>query len=359
VNSVIESICTRNSLSTEEAEAVFGEVVRGEMSEALLAALLAALKTKGETPDEVAGAARAMLAHALPFDRPGYLFADCCGTGGDGQGTLNVSTAVAFVAAEAGLPVAKHGNRAVSSRAGSADVLEALGARIDVAPDAARKLLDEVGVSFLFAPKYHGGLRHAISVRRTLGMRTVMNLLGPLVNPARPAVQLTGVYDAALVVPVARTLGLLGCRTALVVHGGGLDEIALHAPTRAALYRDGKVELMDLTPADAGVSEAPLAALRGGSPRENAGLLACALAGCASEPHLAAIAINAGALLWIAGRSATLRDGTATALAVLASGRAHERLVRYIARSVELAEPASPQSARMDPFESEVSRGVA
>ena len=327
----VELACARRDLDASAAQRAFAEITAGRAPEALVAALLIALKSKGETPEEMAGAARAYREAAVPFDRPAYRYADCCGTGGDGHGTINVSTAVAFVAAEAGLPIAKHGNRSISSRSGSSDVLEALGAAIDLPPQVSRRLLDEVGLCFLFAPQYHPGARHAAPVRRALGVRTIMNLLGPLASPAEPPVQLAGVYDPALVEPVATTLGLLGCETALVVHGGGLDEIALHAPTRAALLRRGSVELLEIRPADAGLAEAPIEALRGGSPEDNARLLSDALRGHAPEAHLSAIAVNAGALLWIAGLAATLAAGADLALGVLASGRAHDRLLEYCA----------------------------
>jgi anthranilate phosphoribosyltransferase len=250
---------------------------------------------------------------------------------------VNISTAVAFVAAEAGVPVAKHGNRSISSRCGSADVLEALGARIDATPEASRRALDEAGFCFLLGPQYHAGLRHAMGVRRALGVRTIMNLLGPLVNPSAPPLQLMGIYDAELVAPAARTLGLLGCRAALVVHGAGIDEIALHGPTRAALLRGGEVEELTIAPEEAGVAPAPLDALRGGGPAENAAWLDRALAGEAPRAQLDAIAINAGALLWLGERAPSLRDGTAAALEVLASGRARARLHRFIELSREEA----------------------
>jgi anthranilate phosphoribosyltransferase len=221
-------------LPIDDAQHLFERLVLGRLEPAEIAGMLIALRMKGETADEMIGAAHALSAAAEPFDRPEYLFADCCGTGGDGSGLINVSTATAFVAAAADLPIAKHGNRSVSSRCGSADVLEALGASIDVPSATARSLLDEIGFCFLFAPAYHPGMKHAALVRRQLSVRTVMNLLGPCINPARPPVQLLGVADPKMLRRIAETLDALGVEEALVVHGSGLDEVALHGETRAA-----------------------------------------------------------------------------------------------------------------------------
>jgi len=232
-NEALARLYAGQSLTQEEAETLFASLVEGRMAEPAIAAMLIALKLKGESADELIGAARALRAACLPFDRPAYPFADSCGTGGDGAGTINLSTAVAFVAAAAGLPVAKHGNRSFSSSCGSADVLEALGVRIDMPPALARRALDETGICFLFAPAYHPGLRHAGPVRKALKVRTVMNVLGPCLNPAAPPVQLLGVAERRLIAPVAQVLAALGVERALVVHGAGLDEIALHDETQA------------------------------------------------------------------------------------------------------------------------------
>ncbi len=251
-------------LNALEAELLFGELVAGRLAETAIAGMLVALRVRGETEQELIGAARALRAADEPFPRPDYLFADSCGTGGDGSGSINVSTATAFVAAAAGLPVAKHGNRSVSSRCGSADVLEQLGANIDISAELSRRALDEAGVCFLFAPRYHPGLRHAGPVRRALKVRTIMNLLGPCLNPAEPPVQLLGVADPRLIEPVARTLAALGVEKALVVHGSGLDEVALHGETEAIRLDRGHFERITISPEDAGHDRAPLSALQGG-----------------------------------------------------------------------------------------------
>lgn len=329
----LDAICQGVHLSRAQAGKLFGSLVAGGLDQVQISALLVALRTKGEQPEEIAGAAQALRDSAEPFPRPDYRFADSCGTGGDGAGTINISTGVALVAAEMGIPIAKHGNRSVSSSCGSADVLERLGVRIDAPIHVARRCLDELGVCFLFAPAYHQGLRHAMPVRRTLAIRTIMNLLGPLVNPARPPVQMVGVYDPALCAPLARTLGLLGCEAALVVHGSGLDEVALHGPTRAALYRDGGVIDLIIRPEHAGLDTLPLGQLEGGDPDCNAAALDAMLRGRGSDPHAAAVAINVGALAWVFGAAATIRDGVDQALEIIASGRAGARLDRLARES--------------------------
>ncbi len=323
----------RRSLDHDESYATFTRLVRGGLTELEIAALLAALKTRGETPEEIAGAARALREAAVPFPKPGYPVVDTCGTGGDGAGTLNISTAAAFVVAESGLAVAKHGNRAASSRCGSADLLEALGVKLDPSPGVARRCLDRVGLCFLFAPAYHSGVRRATGVRAALKTRTLFNLLGPLANPARPEFQVMGVYDPALCRPMAETLRLLGCQGALVVHGGGLDEIALHGPTTASLLRRGVLTDLVITPEEAGLARAPLDALAGGSPATNAEWLSRVLGGRAAPEHLDAVAINAGAMLWVAERASSLRDGVDLALDILRSGKASGRIAALVEAS--------------------------
>ncbi len=320
-------------LPTEDAEHLFERLVVGKLEPAEIAGMLIALRMKGETADEMIGAARALSAAATPFERPDYLFADCCGTGGDGSGMINVSTATAFVAAAAGLPIAKHGNRSVSSKCGSADVLEALGARLDVPPPAARRALDESGFCFLFAPAYHPGMKHAALVRRQLSVRTVMNLLGPCVNPARPPVQLLGVADAKMLRRIAETLDAMGVRKALVVHGGGTDEIALHAETRALKLTNGVVQEIVIAPEDAGLERAPLSVVTGSDATENAARLRTLLDGAGAQAERDIVALNAGALLMTAGLAATLRNGVAAAADALGSGKAGKVLDAFVEAS--------------------------
>jgi anthranilate phosphoribosyltransferase len=323
---VLEAL-SRRPLSREESARTFSRFVAGEYSEIEMAAVLAAIKTRGETPEVMAGAVEALLASAVAFPRPDYLYADCCGTGGDGAGTVNISTAAAFVAAELGIPIAKTGNRSVSSRCGSADVLERMGVRLDPPPATGRRCLDQAGICFVFAPQYHPGVRHAAPVRRALGVRTVFNLVGPIANAARPPWQMMGTYDPALCEPAARTLQLLGRRIALVVHGSGLDEVALHGPTTGMLLRDGEIRPVTFTAEDAGLRAAPLEALTGAGPEENAEWLGTLLEGKGHSTHADAVALNAGTLAWIVGKADTLRESVGLAREAIAGGGAGRRLV--------------------------------
>lgn len=320
-------------LPADDSEHLFERLVLGKLEPAEIAGMLIALRMKGETAEEMIGAARGLFAAAESFDRPDYLFADCCGTGGDGSGSINISTAAAFVAAACGLPVAKHGNRSVSSRCGSADVLEALGVSIDLDPASARKLLDETGFCFLFAPAYHPGMKHAALVRRQLQVRTVMNLLGPCINPARPHVQLLGVADPKMLRRIAQTLEAMGVERALVVHGSGLDEVALHAETRAVRLSHGTMDEIILTPEDAGIERAPLNVVTGGDVPENASRLRDLLSGQGSRAEQDITILNTAALLLIAGKAPDLREAAALARDTLLSGRAGAVLAAYIEAS--------------------------
>ncbi|TPV96334.1 MAG: anthranilate phosphoribosyltransferase [Myxococcales bacterium FL481] len=329
----ISSLETGRDLDQPQAYDLFREIIAGDVPPEALERVLVGLRDKGETPDEIAGAASAMRDAATPFPRPDYPFADTCGTGGDGAGSVNVSTAVAFVAAAAGVPVAKHGNRSVSSRCGSADVLEQLGANLAPAPEVSRSALDDVGVCFLFAPQYHPGARHAAPVRKKIGTRTIFNVLGPLVNPARPTIQVMGVYASDLVPVAARTLARMGCRSALTVYGDGLDEIALHGPTTAMRVAGDELDEMTLEPAALGVQPAPTSALAGGGPQENAAWMRTLLGGGGSSAHRDAVAINAAPILWLAGRAPSLLDAVDLAQQTLASGEPQRRLDGFVERS--------------------------
>ncbi len=328
----LDAVLAGRELSRAAARALMTAVMAGRVPPMRLAGLLVALRARGETVAEIAGFAEAMRESALPV-RCGHAdLVDTCGTGGDGSGTFNISTATALAAAAMGIPVAKHGNRAVSSRCGSADVLEALGVNVEVGPARAGELLDELGLAFLFAPALHPAMRHAAPVRRELGVRTVFNLLGPLTNPAAAELQLLGVYDPALCEPLARVLGALGSRRAFVVHGaGGLDEVSPLGPTRVAELRDGAVRMFTFDPGEAGVDRCDAADLAGGTPAQNADLIARVLRG-EPGPPADAVALNAGFVAVLAGRAGDFRTGVAQARATLHSGAGGE-LLRRLARA--------------------------
>src|ERR1700690_1457797 len=279
IHEALQKIVADEDLSRVEAEAAMEEILSGHANDAQIAALLTALRMKGETVDELVGFATAMRRHAAPIF-PGNLplaieaLVDTCGTGGDASGTFNVSTAAGFVVAGAGVRVAKHGNRSISSRCGSADVLEQLGMRIDLPAERVARSIEEVGIGFLFAPAVHAATRHAMAARRQLKTRTVFNLLGPLTNPAGASAQVVGVYDASVTEVMAQALGELGVGRAFVVHGAdGLDEISISGETRIAELRDGTVRSYTVTPEDFGLRRAPLDAIRGGDAAQNAKII--------------------------------------------------------------------------------------
>lgn len=334
---IAEAAVTRlldgHDLDRGNSRALFETIVEGRLPEPLMAGVFVALRLRGETSEELVGAALALRGAARSFPSPGYLFADSCGTGGDFSGSINVSTAASLVAAACGLPVIKHGNRSFTSKCGSADVLEALGARLDLAPLESREILDQTGFCFLLAPYYHPGIAHAGPVRRALKVRTIMNLLGPCLNPARPKVQLLGVPEPRLLRPIAETLRALGVSRALVVHGSGLDEIALHAPTRTVSLVDGELDELEIAPEHAGLGRSPLEQIAGGSPQENAARLSALLSGRGSTADSNVVALNAGALLMIAGLAPSLKDGVDRALEAIRSGRPGATLDNFVEAS--------------------------
>lgn len=320
-----------HDLTAAEAEAVMGQIMSGEFEPAQFGAFVAALGMKGETADEVAGLARAMRRAALPLRVAGEDFIDTCGTGGDGKNTFNVSTASALVAAAAGVVVAKHGNRAASSRSGSADVLEALGARINLTPQQVGECIDRTGIGFLFAQSFHPAMRHAGPLRAQIGIPTVFNILGPLTNPAGARRQLLGVARAELLELVAGALARLGAQRALVVHGlEGLDEISIAGPTRVFSVRDGDVEEFQVRPSDFGLAEAPLADVAGGDPVRNAAIIRAVLDGDPGPPR-DFILLNAAAALVVAGRVNGLGEGVELAGATIDSGAGREKLAEFAA----------------------------
>ena len=311
-------------------------IMEGNVPEAQIAGLLVAIAGRPPEARLLAAAARVLRAHrvaVLPQVRP---LVDTCGTGGDGAGTFNISTAAAMVVASAGAAVAKHGNRGVSSRVGSADVLEAAGCTIAVSPDGARDLLDATGFVFLFAPAFHPAMRHVGPVRKSLGIRTLFNLLGPLANPALAEFQLVGVYDAGLTRVMAEALKELGTKSALVVHCSGLDEIGLHAVTEGTRVVDERVEAFRLDPADVGLKPAPVSALKGGEAQENASLLRTALSG-EPGPHGDIVALNAAAALQVAEKVPDLRQGLELVRERMSSGAALRVLDRYADSSGRMA----------------------
>jgi anthranilate phosphoribosyltransferase len=316
-------------LTASEAAGAFEVVLRGEATPAQIAALLMALRVKGETVAELAGLVRAMRAAMVRLDAESDGLVDTCGTGGGSVGTLNVSTAAAFVVAGAGVPVAKHGNRSYTSRCGSADVLEALGVDIGLDPARAAAVLREAGIVFLFAPTYHPAMRHVGPTRRELGVPTVMNLLGPLLNPAGVRRQVVGVADAGRAPVVAGALAELGSAHALVVHGEiGMDEISPAGETRCWEVRDGVVREWRLSPRDYGLEHDELAPLAGGEPSENAARIEALLCGSAEPVVRAAVLLNAAATLYVAGRGWSFGEAVDRAGAALASGDGARALTR-------------------------------
>lgn len=311
-------------------ENAFDEIMSGAASDVLITALLVALRTKGETVGEIVAAARSLRAHAVTAEIVDARTVDTCGTGGDGADTFNISTTAAFIVAGAGVSVAKHGNRAASSRTGSVDVLEALGVRVDLPVAASARVLADVGIALFFARQAHPAMKHVAPVRQALGFRTMMNCLGPLVNPIGVRFQVVGVYSDSLVEIIARALGDLGAKRALVVHGSdGMDEVTTTGPTRAALFSNGDVSAMTLDPLDHGIPRPAAGALAGGNAEENAAILRGVLAGEAGAARDISC-VNAAAALWVIGAADDFATGIALAQRSIDSGAARQRLEQLI-----------------------------
>jgi anthranilate phosphoribosyltransferase len=340
----IKKIVDKQDLNYDEAYQVMSEIMDGKTSQVQNAAYLAALSTKSthaETIDEISGSAAAMRDHALAVDAgPDVL--DIVGTGGDNAQTFNISTTSSFVIAADGVRVAKHGNRAASSQCGTADCLEALGATIAVEPADAARMVDEVGMCFLFAQKYHASMRFVGSIRRELGIRTVFNILGPLTNPAHPAYMVLGVYDGALAEPLAKVLTDLGVRRAFVVYGTDcLDEISASAPTMVCEVRDGFYRTIEVTPEQFGLTRCEKADLVGGTPDENAAIVRAVLSG-EQGPRRTAVLMNAGAALYVAGHADTMAAGIERAAALVDDGSALAKLDEFVAAT----QACEPKDAR-------------
>ncbi|HNT35860.1 MAG TPA: anthranilate phosphoribosyltransferase [bacterium] len=329
----LKKVVSNQSLSAQESHEAMTIIMDGEATPAQIAGYLVSLRMKGETPEEIVGAARAMREHATPVDVGDLFVVDTCGTGGDAKGTINVSTLAAFIAAGAGVSIAKHGNRAASSRCGSADLLAGLGVNLDLAPEQVAECIKTIGIGFLFAPKLHQAMKHAIGPRREMGIRTIFNVLGPLTNPANAKAQLMGVFDETLVEPLAEVLCLLGSEHAMVVHGyGGYDEISSTGPTKIAEAKNGSIHLWTLDPKDLGVPYANSRDLLGGDVNQNIAITRRILDNELS-PCLDLVVLNAAAAIVVGKKAEDMREGIEVARKSVASGSAREKLQQLITRS--------------------------
>jgi anthranilate phosphoribosyltransferase len=333
IKQAIEKTVRQVSLSESEAYATAGQIMEGNATDAQIAALLVSLRYKGESVEEITGFARAMRDRATRVGAKSDVLVDTCGTGGDGSGTFNVSTVSALIAAGAGCAVAKHGNRSISSKCGSADVFKALGVNVDLSPDGISRCIDGTGIGFLFAPNLHPAMKHAIGPRREIGIRTVFNILGPLTNPAGAKRQLLGVYDGTLTDRLACVLKELGSEHVLVVHGeDGLDEITLTGETKVTEMKNGEISRYSIQPESFGFRRAPREALKGGDADTNAGIARDVLAG-KKGPARDTVLLNAGAVIYIGGKAANMSEGVKMAEVSIDSGSAMNALDRLIEES--------------------------
>lgn len=336
IEEALKKVAAKQDLTFEEAEAAVNEIMSGSVSQVKTASFLTALAMKGETTEEIAGAAEGMRAHATPVNY-GKELLEIVGTGGDGSNTFNISTTSAFVIAAGGVPVSKHGNRAASSKCGAADVLEVLGANINLSPEKCVELLDTVGMCFFFAQYYHKAMKYVGPVRKELGIRTTFNILGPLTNPARATMDCIGVYADDMVEPIARVLYRLGVEKALVFHGNdGMDEISASDATKVCELRDGNFKTYTIAPEDFGLTRGKKAELVGGEAAENAEITKNILAGKKDgdyETKRNAVLLNAGAAFYVAGKAASIADGVKLAADLIDSGKAAETLGAFVAES--------------------------
>ena len=330
IKEALTKIVGGNDLTMAEAKEVMGEIMQGQATQAQIGAFLAALRMKGETAEEIAGCAQAMRESAIEVNPKQNILVDTCGTGGDGSGTFNISTTVAFVAAGAGLAVAKHGNRSVSSRCGRADLLQALGVNLEISAEQVARCIDEVGIGFLFAPLLHPAMKHALGPRQEIGLRTIFNILGPLSNPARAKRQLLGVYDGGLTELMAEVLRALGSEHAFVVHGAdGLDELSVTGPNKVSRLHEGHVETYYLDPQELGLPRAGLGDLAGGTTEDNVAITKALLDG-EQGPKRDIVLLNAAAVLMAGGKTNSLNEGLALAAEAIDSGDARRKLEQLI-----------------------------
>ena len=333
LNLMLKKLLDKKNLESEEMAYCMERIMSGEVSEVQMAAFLTALKIKGETVEEIAAAARIMREKAERVVLGDTEALDTCGTGGDGSGTFNVSTAVALVAASTGVKVAKHGNRSATSLCGCADVLEELGVNINQTPDRVKICVENVNIGFMFAPLYHKSMKHVANTRKQLGFRTIFNILGPLSNPAGAAYQVLGVFNAELVDMIAMVLNELGTKHAMVVHGfDGIDEISMTGPTKVAEIQDGRMESYTLSPEDYGFEPCKLSDLKGGKREENAAILRGLLGG-ERGPKRDMLLLNSGAALYVSGRADSIKEGIELARDAIDSGKALDTLNRFVQAS--------------------------
>lgn len=332
IKEAILKVAKGQNLTYEEAEQVMNEIMEGEASAVQMSSYLTALSLKGETVDEITASAAAMRSHCVRLLHEMDVL-EIVGTGGDGANSFNISTTSAIVISAAGVPVAKHGNRAASSKCGAADVLENLGVNITLSPEESTALLEKIGICFLFAQNYHIAMKYVAPVRRELGIRTIFNILGPLANPAGANMELMGVYDEALVEPLAKVLANLGVKRALVVYGtDGLDEISISAPTKVCEVKDGTFTSYELTPEQFGLPRYDKSDLTGGSPQENAAITRAVLGG-EKGARRDAVLLNAGAAIYLAGKTASIAEGVKLAKEMIDSGKALEQLEKFVKES--------------------------
>lgn len=325
IQPILEALYQGKPLAKAQSQQLFQQIIQGKLQPTALATAIISMKVRKETPEEIAGAALALLDNADDFARPDYDFADIVGTGGDGVNSINISTASTFVAAALGYPIAKHGNRGVSSKSGSSDVLGALGIKLNMSAETARQALDDLGVCFLFAQQYHSGFRHAAPIRQQLKTRTIFNILGPLINPAKPKRILLGVYHPDLIEPIAETLRMLNYQHAIVVHGSGMDEVAVHGATLCAEVIGDEISYYEVSPFDFGLPTYRLADIAGGTPEQNCAILTAILQGHGNAAHEAAIAVNVAMVMKLFGQH-DLKQNAKRAITAMHSGKAYQLL---------------------------------